>query len=160
MRLLVRSSKGSKNSYKGKASISMATAVDRDQSHTTEDLYGVRWGRLKPVKTEHYTYYESFYLDGVEYRVNDAVYLHARDGPPYIAQIAKLRQNIVNRKRTMLVRWFFRPCELPPRLPDVDYSENSKEIFMAAGSQHTKSFQNPVCLASLSVFVPECFIMF
>ncbi|BFI33817.1 protein MpHAT11 [Marchantia polymorpha subsp. ruderalis] len=123
----------------------MATAVDRDQSHTTEDLYGVRWGRLKPVKTEHYTYYESFYLDGVEYRVNDAVYLHARDGPPYIAQIAKLRQNIVNRKRTMLVRWFFRPCELPPRLPDVDYSENSKEIFMAAGSQHTKSFQNPGC---------------
>ncbi|KAG6557889.1 hypothetical protein Mapa_000066 [Marchantia paleacea] len=123
----------------------MATAFNRDQFDTTEDVYGVRWGRLKPVKTEHYTYYESFHLDGVEYRVNDAVYLQARDGPPYIAQIGKLRQNIVNRKKTMLVRWFFRPCELPDRLPDVDYSENNKEVFMAAGSQHTKSFLNPGC---------------
>ncbi|CAM6116994.1 unnamed protein product [Calypogeia fissa] len=119
--------------------------------HHEIDRYGVYWGKEKQRlqnttsrKLKNTTGYSSFKLDGTTYRLNDTVYLLASDGPPYIAKILTLYENLKTREKCMLVRWFCRPCELPLKAAGVNFKEDCKEIFMMWGSG-SKIVINPAC---------------
>ncbi|CAM6099474.1 unnamed protein product [Calypogeia fissa] len=109
------------------------------------DRFGVCWGeeilgsneKEEPNKKPNsIRQYASFYSRGRKYCLNDTVYLLSGDGvgPPYIGRIGKLYENGKDKNKQMHVRWFCRPCELPKGLPDVDYNDNCKEVFVMWGN--------------------------
>ncbi|KAL2632151.1 hypothetical protein R1flu_016837 [Riccia fluitans] len=109
-----------------------------------EDDYGVRWGRWKSTG-ERFKFYLSFHQDGKEFCLKNFIHIKAADGPHYVARIEKLFEKDGAKKKFMRVRWFFRPSELPEGLPDVDYSSNCREIFMAVGNKYATCLLDPAC---------------
>ncbi|KAM7480388.1 hypothetical protein LguiA_028601 [Lonicera macranthoides] len=91
------------------------------------------WGSKKGVggSNKDVQFYESFSYDGVEYFLDDCVYLWSHDDPePNIGKLVKIWETPSQKKKVKVV-WFFRPIEIQNWLGDVKPLKN--EIFLASG---------------------------
>lgn len=105
------------------------------QSIQPDDVESIefRWGKKRGLggKKKEVQFYESFFYDGLEYYLHDAVYLYKEDEPePYIGKLIKIWEQPGN-TRKVKVLWFFRPVEILNWLGDEVPQEN--ELFLASG---------------------------
>lgn len=89
----------------------------------------VRWGETNESTNEKKIFYSSFFSEGQEYNLYDNVEVYDESKTePHVGKIMKLWEERENGKKRVLIRWFLRPKEL-----GLDYSDDSKELFLAFG---------------------------
>lgn len=116
-----------------------------------EESVEFNWGSKKGVggSNKDVQFYESFSYDGVEYFLDDCVYLWGHDDPePNIGKIVKIWETPSQKKKVKVV-WFFQPDEIQNWLGDVKRLEN--EIFLASGAGTGVFDINPLVSSSLCV---------
>ncbi|XP_056162452.1 protein ANTI-SILENCING 1 [Syzygium oleosum] len=103
-----------------------------------------KWGRKKGVsgKKRGVQFYDSFYLDGVEYNLYDCVYLFKESEPePYIGKLVRIWE-APDKSRRAKILWFFRPCEIVNHLGTEELREN--ELVLASGEGVGLANVNPL----------------
>lgn len=92
--------------------------------------WGCRIGKGRGLSKD-VKFYKSFTFDGVEYRLNDCVYLWRDEHCELdIGKLVKVWET-ASHKRKIKTVWFFRPNDIKNWLGDVKPLKN--EIFLASG---------------------------
>ncbi|RDX73033.1 Protein ANTI-SILENCING 1, partial [Mucuna pruriens] len=111
---------------------------------TVEEEFEFAWGKKRGMggKRKDVQFYDSFTFDGVEYALNDAIYLHnGSGGEPHIGKLIKIWENR-DKSRKVKVQWFFRPNEIRKFLEGIQTRDN--ELFLACGDGKGFANVNPL----------------
>ena len=101
------------------------------------DEEDIIWG-IKQGQT-----YRDVTIRGESYALNDCVLCRsALDKEDRIGKILKLSET--NNKKMGMIRWFFRPSELPESVKGSEFSAGSKEIFFASGESNGVQNETPL----------------
>lgn len=117
-----------------------------------EDInWGVKQGKI----------YRDVTIRGESYALNDCVLCRsALDKEYHIGKILKLSE--INNKKMGMIRWFFRPSELPESVKGSEFTAGSKEIFLASGEANEtplgSSNRGPVVETELPLVSSACVI--
>ncbi|XP_014503747.1 protein ANTI-SILENCING 1-like isoform X2 [Vigna radiata var. radiata] len=106
--------------------------------------YEFAWGRKRGMggKKKDVQFYESFTFDGVQYALNDTVYLQNESSDvPHIGKLIKVWENR-DKSRKVKVQWFFRSREIQKFLEGIQTKEN--ELFLACGDGKGFANVNPL----------------
>lgn len=96
-------------------------------------IWGIKQGKI----------YRDVTIRGESYALNDCVLCRsALDKVERIGKILKLSE--INNKKMGMIRWFFRPSELPESVKGSEFTAGSKEIFLASGESNGGQNEKPL----------------